>query len=152
MTDTSKSTSVARFRQIEQYNADSGYVWEFSGVYHEYTENSVTTRVVYTDTLVNIKEILYKQAYESGSVPTVGQSLTLTNANFTRYPVVGDTFQLLETVNTTDIYESICKILTVSATTCTATVLAVTKVSDVTKAYVNEQISAAITTTLNTPV
>lgn len=150
--DTTKSTSVARFRQIEQYNADSGYTWEFSGVYHEYTENSVTTRVVYTDTLVNIKEILYKQAYESGSVPTVGQALTLTNANFTRYPVVGDTFQLLETVNTTDIYESICKILTVSATTCTATVLAVTKVSDVTKAYVNEQIASAITTTLNTPV
>lgn len=152
MTDTSKSTSVARFRQIEQYNADSGYTWEFSGVYHEYTENSVTTRVVYTDTLVNIKEILYKQAYESGSVPAVGQSLTLTNANFTRYPVVGDTFQLLETVNTTDIYESVCKIITVSATTCTATVLAVTKVSDVTKAYVNEQIASAITNTLNTPV
>ena len=180
--DTTKSTSVARFRQIEQYDAESGFVWEFSGVYHEYTENSVTTRVVYTDTLVNIKEILYKQAYESGSVPAVGQALTLTNANFTRYPVVGDTFQLLETVNTTDIYESVCKILTVSATTCTATVLAVTKISDVDKAYVNaqdivtlnsaqsyadtkdgdtlssakaytnEQIAAAITTTLNTPV
>lgn len=165
--DTTKSTSVARFRQIEQYDAESGFVWEFSGVYHEYTENSITTRVVYTDTLVNIKEILYKQAYESGSVPAVGQALTLTNANFTRYPVVGDTFQLLETVNTTDIYESVCKILTISATTCTATVLAVTKVADVTKAYTdtqdgetlsaaksytNEQIAAAITTTLNTPV
>lgn len=180
--DTTKSTSVARFRQIEQYDAESGFVWEFSGVYHEYTENSVTTRVVYTDTLVNIKEILYKQAYESGSVPAVGQALTLTNANFTRYPVVGDTFQLLETVNTTAIYESVCKILTVSATTCTATVLAVTKVTDVTKAFVQEQdsgvlesaisyadgkdeqtlnkaknytdtqIASAITTTLNTPV
>lgn len=180
--DTTKSTSVARFRQIEQYNAETGYTWEFSGVYHIYWENNVATRVLYTDTLVNITEILYKQAYESGSVPAVGQALTLTNANFTRYPAVGDTFQLLETVNTTDIYESVCKILTVSATTCTATVLAVTKISDVTKAYVdtqdlntlssaqsyadtqdgntlsaaksytNEQIASAITTTLNTPV
>lgn len=127
--DTTKSTSVARFKQIEQYDTESGYVWEFSGVYHEYTENNATVRVVYTDTLVNIKEILYKQAYESGSAPTVGQVLTLTNTNFTRYPFVGDTFQLLETVNTTDSYESICEILTVSATTCTAKILATTDIT-----------------------
>lgn len=73
---------------------------------------------------------LYIEMYESGSVPVVGQALTLTNANFAREPVANQYFGLLEVVNTKDKYYSICQILSVDTTTCSAKVVAVTEVTN----------------------
>lgn len=70
---------------------------------------------------------LYIEMYESSSVPVVGQALTLTNANFARVPTVNQYFGLLEVVNTKDKYYSICQILSVDTTTCSAKVVAVTE-------------------------
>lgn len=73
---------------------------------------------------------LYIEMYESGSVPVVGQALTLTNANFARMPVVNQYFGLLEVVNTKDKYYTVCQILSVDTTTCSAKVVAVTEVTN----------------------
>ena len=73
---------------------------------------------------------LYIEIYESGSVPVVGQTLTLTNTNFARVPVANQYFGLLEVVNTKDKYYSVCQILSVDTTTCSAKVVAVTEVTN----------------------
>ena len=73
---------------------------------------------------------LYIEMYESSSVPVVGQALTLTNANFARAPVANQYFGLLEVVNTKDKYYSVCQILSVDTTTCSAKVVAVTEVTN----------------------
>ncbi len=89
---------------------------------------------------------LYIEMHESSSVPVVGQSLTLTNANFARAPVANQYFGLLEVVNTKDKYYSVCKILSVDTTTCSAKVVAVTEVTNGTEI---DSIKASIAT-LNT--
>ena len=73
--------------------------------------------------------LLYTLNYESASVPTVGQVLTLTNASFTHTPVVGDKFTIVELVNTKDTYINNMEILTVGATTCTAKITSFTDVT-----------------------
>lgn len=73
---------------------------------------------------------LYIEIYESSSVPVVGQTLTLTNANFAREPVANQYFGLLEVVNTKDKYYSVCQILSVNTTTCSAKVVSVTEVTN----------------------
>lgn len=85
---------------------------------------------------------LYIEMYESGSVPVVGQALTLTNANFARVPTVNQYFGLLEVVNTKDKYYSICQILSVDTTTCSAKVVAVTELDNGTEI---DSIKASIT-------
>lgn len=92
---------------------------------------------------------LYIEMYESGSVPVVGQALTLTNTNFARVPVVGQYFGLLEVVNTKDKYYSICQILSVDTTTCSAKVIAVTEVTNGTEIDDIKASIAALTTTVN---
>lgn len=87
------------------------------------TKNYVSAQVVKVHNL-------YIEMYESGSVPVVGQTLTLTNANFARVPVANQYFGLLEVVNTKDKYYSVCKILSVDTTTCSANVVAVTEVTN----------------------
>lgn len=87
------------------------------------TKNYVATQVAKVHNL-------YIKMYESGSVPVVGQELTLTNANFARVPVANQYFGLLEVVNTKDKYYSVCKILSVDTTTCSANVVAVTEVTN----------------------
>lgn len=72
---------------------------------------------------------IYKSNYESATVPTVGQVLTLTNANFSRTPIVGDLFQLMEVVNTKDTYANNMEILTVGDTTCTAKIMSFTDIT-----------------------
>lgn len=92
---------------------------------------------------------LYIEMYESGSVPVVGQALTLTNANFARVPVANQYFGLLEVVNTKDKYYSICQILSVDTTTCSAKVVAVTEVTNGTEIDDIKASIAALTTTVN---
>lgn len=72
---------------------------------------------------------IYKINYESATVPTVGQVLTLTNANFSRTPIVGDVFQLMEVVNIKDTYANNMEILTVGDTTCTAKIMSFTDIT-----------------------
>lgn len=72
---------------------------------------------------------IYKINYESATVPTVGQVLTLTNANFSRTPVVGDVFQLMEVVNVNDTYYNNMEVLTVGDTTCTAKIMSFTDIT-----------------------
>lgn len=92
---------------------------------------------------------LYIEMYESGSVPVVGQALTLTNTNFARVPVANQYFGLLEVVNTKDKYYSICQILSVDTTTCSAKVVAVTEVTNGTEIDDIKASIAALTTTVN---
>lgn len=92
---------------------------------------------------------LYIEMYESGSVPEVGQALTLTNANFARVPTVNQYFGLLEVVNTKDKYYSICQVLSVDTTTCSAKVVAVTEVTNGTEIDSIKASIAALTTQLN---
>lgn len=87
------------------------------------TKNYVATQVAKVHNL-------YIEMYESSSVPVVGQTLTLTNSNFARVPVANQYFGLLEVVNTKDKYYSVCKILSVDTTTCSAKVVAVTEVTN----------------------
>lgn len=87
------------------------------------TKNYVATQVAKVHNL-------YIKMYESSSVPVVGQALTLTNANFARVPVANQYFGLLEVVNTKDKYYSVCQILSVDTTTCSAKVVAVTEVTN----------------------
>lgn len=89
----------------------------------------------------------YLQSYESATIPSVGQVLTLTNANFARKPIVGQSFRLLEVVNINDTYESTLQVLTVGETTCTAKIMSFTditsgKVTKVTEATPNPQVYA----------
>lgn len=89
----------------------------------------------------------YLQSYETATIPSVGQVLTLTNANFARKPIVGQSFRLLEVVNTNDTYESTLQVLTVGETTCTAKIMSFTditscKVTKVTEATPNPQVYA----------
>lgn len=79
--------------------------------------------------LGKVGNFIYKINYESATVPTVGQVLTLTNANFSRTPVVGDVFQLMEVVNTKDTYANNMEILTVGDTTCTAKIMSFTDIT-----------------------
>ena len=90
---------------------------------------------------------IYKQNYESATIPTIGQVLTLTNANFSRTPVVGDVFALMEVVNVNDTYYNNMEVLTVGETTCTAKIMSFTditsrKVTKVTEATPNPQVYA----------
>lgn len=71
----------------------------------------------------------YLQSYESATIPSVGQVLTLTNANFARKPIVGQSFRLLEAVNINDTYESTLQVLTVGETTCTAKIMSFTDIT-----------------------
>lgn len=71
----------------------------------------------------------YLQSYESATIPSVGQVLTLTNANFARKPIVGQSFRLLEVVNINDTYESTLQVLTVGETTCTAKIMSFTDIT-----------------------
>lgn len=79
--------------------------------------------------LGKVGNFIYKSNYESATVPTVGQVLTLTNANFSRTPIVGDVFQLMEVVNTKDTYANNMEILTVGDTTCTAKIMSFTDIT-----------------------
>ena len=90
---------------------------------------------------------IYKLNYESTTIPTIGQVLTLTNANFSRTPVVGDVFALMEVVNANDTYYNNMEVLTVGETTCTAKIMSFTditscKVTKVTTATPNPQVYA----------
>lgn len=90
---------------------------------------------------------IYKLNYESATIPTIGQVLTLTNANFSRTPVVGDVFTLMEVVNVNDTYYNNMEVLTVGETTCTAKIMSFTditscKVTKVTEATPNPQVYA----------
>lgn len=90
---------------------------------------------------------IYKLNYESATIPTIGQILTLTNANFSRTPVVGDVFTLMEVVNVNDTYYNNMEVLTVGETTCTAKIMSFTditscKVTKVTEATPNPQVYA----------
>lgn len=90
---------------------------------------------------------IYKLNYESATIPTIGQVLTLTNANFSRTPVVGDVFALMEVVNVNDTYYNNMEVLTVGETTCTAKIMSFTditscKVTKVTTATPNPQVYA----------
>lgn len=87
------------------------------------TKNYIATQVAKVHNL-------YIEMYESGSVPVVGQALTLTNVNFARVPAANQYFGLLEVVNTKDKYYSVCQILSVDTTTCSAKVVAVTEVTN----------------------
>lgn len=87
---------------------------------------------------------IYKLNYESATIPTIGQVLTLTNANFSRTPVVGDVFALMEVVNVNDTYYNNMEVLTVGDTTCTAKIMSFTditscKVTKVTEATTTKQ-------------
>lgn len=87
---------------------------------------------------------IYKLNYESATIPTIGQVLTLTNANFSRTPVVGDVFALMEVVNVNDTYYNNMEVLTVGETTCTAKIMSFTditscKVTKVTEATTTQQ-------------
>ena len=89
----------------------------------------------------------YLQSYESATIPSVGQVLTLTNANFERKPIVGQSFRLLEVVNINDTYESTLQVLTVGETTCTAKIMSFTditsgKVTKVTEVTPTKQVYA----------
>ena len=79
--------------------------------------------------LGKVGNFIYKINYESATVPTVGQVLTLKNANFSRTPIVGDVFQLMEVVNTKDTYANNMEILTVGDTTCTAKIMSFTDIT-----------------------
>lgn len=92
---------------------------------------------------------LYIEMYESGSVPEVGQALTLTNANFARVPTANQYFGLLEVVNTKDKYYSICQILSVDTTTCSAKVVAVTELDNGTEIDAIKASITALTTQLD---
>lgn len=86
----------------------------------------------------------YLQSYESATVPSANQVLTLTNANFARMPIVGQFFRLLEVVNINDTYESTLQVLTVGETTCTAKIMSFTditscKLTEVTEATTTKQ-------------
>ena len=72
---------------------------------------------------------IYKLNYESTTIPTIGQVLTLTNANFSRTPVVGDVFTLMEVVNVNDTYYNNMQVLTVGETTCTAKIMSFTDIT-----------------------
>lgn len=90
---------------------------------------------------------IYKLNYESATIPTIGQVLTLTNANFSRTPVVGDVFALMEVVNVNDTYYNNMEVLTVGETTCTAKIMSFTditsgKVTKVTDATPTKQVYA----------
>lgn len=90
---------------------------------------------------------IYKLNYESTTIPTIGQVLTLTNANFSRTPVVGDVFALMEVVNINDTYYNNMEVLTVGETTCTAKIISFTditscKVTKVTEATPTKQVYA----------
>lgn len=90
---------------------------------------------------------IYKLNYESATIPTIGQVLTLTNANFSRTPVVGDVFALMEVVNVNDTYYNNMEVLTVGETTCTAKIMSFTditscKVTKVTEATTTKQVYA----------
>lgn len=87
---------------------------------------------------------IYKLNYESATIPTIGQVLTLTNANFSRTPVVGDVFALMEVVNVNDTYYNNMEVLTVGETTCTAKIMSFTditscKLTKVTEATTTQQ-------------
>lgn len=92
---------------------------------------------------------LYIEMYESGSVPVVGQVLTLTNANFARVPVANQYFGLLEVVNTKDKYYCVCQVLSVDTTTCSAKVVAVTEVTNGTEIDSIKASIAALNTDLD---
>jgi hypothetical protein len=97
--------------------------------------------------LGKVDNFIYKINYESATVPTVGQVLTLTNANFSRTPVVGDVFALMEVVNVNDTYYNNMEVLTVGDTTCTAKIMSFTditscKLTKVTAATTNPQVYA----------
>lgn len=79
--------------------------------------------------LGKVGNFIYKINYESATVPTVGQVLTLTNANFSRTPVVGDVFALMEVVNVNDTYYNNMEVLTVGETTCTAKIMSFTDIT-----------------------
>lgn len=83
---------------------------------------------------------IYTLNYESATVPTVGQVLTLTNANFSRTPIVGDEFVLMEVVNTKDTYFNNMQVLTVGDTTCTAKIMSFT---DITSGKLNKVTGAS---------
>lgn len=90
---------------------------------------------------------IYKLNYESATIPTIGQVLTLTNANFSRTPVVGDVFALMEVVNVYDTYYNNMEVLTVGETTCTAKIMSFTditscKLTKVTEATTTKQVYA----------
>lgn len=90
---------------------------------------------------------IYKLNYESATIPTIGQVLTLTNANFSRTPVVGDVFALMEVVNVNDTYYNNMEVLTVGETTCTAKIMSFTditscKLTKVTEATTTKQVYA----------
>lgn len=85
---------------------------------------------------------IYTLNYESATVPTVGQVLTLTNANFSRTPIVGDEFVLMEVVNTKDTYFNNMEVLTVGDTTCTAKIMSFT---DITSGKLDKETSASTT-------
>lgn len=79
--------------------------------------------------LAATSNFIYKLNYESATIPTIGQVLTLTNANFSRTPVVGDVFALMEVVNVSDTYYNNMEVLTVGETTCTAKIMSFTDIT-----------------------
>lgn len=73
-------------------------------------------------------QLTYNEAYAAGNVPTVGTVLTLQTDKFNRDDfVVGNTFQMLETVNDKILYWTVLEVLTKNDTEklCTAKITAV---------------------------
>ena len=73
-------------------------------------------------------QLTYNEAYAAGNVPTVGTVLTLQTDKFNRDDfVVGNTFQMLETVNGEILYWTVLEVLTKNDTEklCTAKITAV---------------------------
>lgn len=116
-------------------------------IYFDQTVGTATKN--YINAQVSKIQNMYIEMYESGSVPVVGQALTLTNANFARVPVANQYFGLLEVVNTKDKYYSVCQILSVDTNTCSAKVVAVTEVTNGTEIDDIKASIAALTTTVN---
>nr|DAW66814.1 MAG TPA: hypothetical protein [Caudoviricetes sp.] len=73
-------------------------------------------------------QLTYDEAYATGNAPTVGTVLTLQTSKFSREDfVVGNTFQMLETVNDSILYWTALEVLTKNDTEhlCTAKITAV---------------------------
>lgn len=73
-------------------------------------------------------QLTYNEAYAAGNTPTVGTVLTLQTDKFNREDfVVGNTFQMLETVNDKILYWTVLEVLTKNDTEklCTAKITAV---------------------------
>lgn len=75
--DITDSITIGDLYQVQEYNTEIGYTWEFYGHYAEVSNNGNVQRVIYTDTIVDTAPIRYNfdiettswQSYSSPSSP-----------------------------------------------------------------------------------